>query len=75
MGKILGLTIGIVVLYLVYRIVGAWILPRVAERRLERYKKQFFELHPHVDAERYEQQQHDKEARSIILDKRKSYRK
>lgn len=69
---VLGL--GIVLLYLLYRLVGAILFPLLSKRQLERYKDQFFEQNPHIDRARYESLQKEQEDRTLIIEKRKLFK-
>ncbi len=71
MSQLLSITLVTVALYLVYLVGGKWLLPHWQQRRLERYKEDYFHNHPTLTHERYKaKQQADEEARPII-DKRK----
>jgi len=68
------LLIIIICLYIVYQFVGKYLLPRISEHRLAKYKKQFFEENTHIDKEKYSQLKQEQEENAPIIDKRKSFR-
>lgn len=68
------LLIIIICLYIVYQFVGKYLLPRISEYRLAKYKKQFFEENTHIDKEKYSQLKQEQEDNAPIIDKRKSFR-
>ncbi len=74
MSQLLVITLLAVGLYLVYLVGGKWLLPRWQQRRLERYKEEYFRNHPTLTHERYKAKQQADEATRPIIDKRKRLR-
>ena len=68
------IVLGALALYVLYRVLGRWVLPAVTRRRMERYKKDFFSRNPHIDADRYEERQREAEEKSPIIDRRRRLR-
>lgn len=75
MQALLNLTIGIVLLYVVYKVVGAYVLPTINDRRLQRYKEEFYRKNPHIDREAVEARQRRRKEAETIIDQRKRHRR
>ncbi|MCQ2300117.1 MAG: hypothetical protein MJZ81_08350 [Bacteroidales bacterium] len=73
MNSLLSISIGVVVLYALYRLLGALLLPRIAQKRMERYKADFFKQNPHISEKAYHDRQREDEDRTLIIEKRKRY--
>lgn len=70
MSSLVTITIVVVLLYVLYRIGGRWLLPLWQQKRLEKYKKQFFNENPHIDADAYEALKKKQKEDSPIIDHR-----
>ncbi len=70
MSELFTITIVVVLLYIVYRIGGRWLLPLWQQKRLERYKKQFFDDNPHISSRAYEDRKKQQADDSSIIDHR-----
>lgn len=68
------LLIVIICLYILYKFVGQYLLPRISERRLARYKRKFFEQNPHIDSDKYDERKRQEEENSSLMTKRRSFR-
>lgn len=73
MNGLLSLCIGVLVLYAVYRIVGALLLPKISQRKMEKYKSDFFKKNPHISEQEYKNRQKEEENRTLIIEKRKRF--
>lgn len=49
-------------------------LPAITQRRMERYKKDFFRRNPHISAADYDARQKENEDKTLIIEKRKRFR-
>lgn len=74
MENLIHISIGVVILYVIYRIMGAWILPKITERRFNKYKKDFFSQNPHIDQEKFDAHAKEEEDKTLIIEKRKNYK-
>lgn len=63
--------IGIITLYVFYRVLGAWLMPILSEKRMKKYQEEFYKQNPHIDRVKVEQQFKESE-KSAIIDKRKN---
>ena len=54
MGSMWFAIMGLVGLYVFYRVLGTWLLPWWSERRLRRFKERFLRANPQLDATRLE---------------------
>lgn len=70
MSRLISITIVAVLLYVLYHIGGRWLFPLWQRKRMERYKKQFFEENPHISPEAYEALQKKQQEESPIIDRR-----
>lgn len=70
MQALLNLTIVIVVLYILYKFIGGYLVPTLSERKLQRYKEQFLKDNPQIDGNKIEQRQKEAAERSSIIDHR-----
>lgn len=75
MQGLINLTIGIILLYIVYKVVGAYVLPLINDRRLQRYKEQFYRDNPHVDRDAMELRERQRKENESIIDKRRRAKK
>ncbi|MCQ2277810.1 MAG: hypothetical protein MJZ62_00785 [Bacteroidales bacterium] len=74
MQSLVNLLIIICLLYVLYRVVGQYILPIITRRRLDRYKRKFFEENPHIDEMQYERKKQNDEENAPLWGKRRNYR-
>ncbi len=72
MKRLMNLTLCIVILYVIFRLLGSYVLPLWRERREKRYRKQLLDRNPQIDGGRLEQRL--KEDRDSIIDKRKLFK-
>lgn len=70
----IDLLIVIICLYILYKFLGQYLLPRISERRLARYKRKFFEANPHIDADKYAEKKRQDEENASLMTKRRSFR-
>ena len=45
--------IGIMILYITYRVCVSTIFPSISKRRLNKYKNDFFKKNPHIDPTKF----------------------
>lgn len=74
MNKIITITVVVILLYLLYRIGGRWLLPFWQRRRMKKYKEQYFRDHPHISAEQYAQRKEKQQEEEAIIDHKKRLR-
>lgn len=70
MQDLFNLTLGVVLLYVFYRLLSQVILPKWSEHRLKKYKKELLEKNPQIDAKKLEAKLKEDEEKSPIIDKR-----
>lgn len=75
MQHLLNLTVVIILLYIFYKLVGSYILPRWSDRQLQKYKQKFYSDNPHIDPAALDQRKKEQEENSSIIDRRRRLRK
>ena len=74
MKALLHLTIVIVLLYILFRLSGSYLLPLWNERRHKRYQRRLLDRNPQIDKERLQQRLKEQEEKKTIIEKRKLFR-
>lgn len=74
MKALINLTIVIIVLYVLFRLLGGYILPLLNERRHKKYQQDLLDRNPQIDKEKLQQHLQEQEDKKSIIEKRKLFK-